>query len=128
MAELHKECRITTADKVGKLAEVTDKVKAAGVNIVALCAWTEGNTGHLLMVAEDPDKACQAVQPVVDKCEQGEVVCVKVANKPGALEEVSRKLADAGVGIELCYATTVGGDQAAIVLHTTDNAKAAGIV
>jgi len=128
MAELHKECSITTADKVGKLAEVTDKVKAAGVNIVALCAWTEGSTGKLLMVAEDPDKACQAVQPVVDKCEMREVVCVKAANQPGALEEIARKLADEGIGIELCYATAAGGDQAAIILHTTDNAKAAQVV
>ena len=128
MAEIRKECSVTTADKVGKLAEITDKVKAAGVNIIALCAWTEGGTGRLVMVAEDAAKACDAIQPVVDKCEWGEAVCVKVANKPGALEEVAKKLADAGVGIEMCYATAPKGESATIVLHTTDNAKAVKVL
>ncbi len=128
MAQVCKEIRITTADKVGKLAEVTDKIKAAGVNICALCAWVEGQTGKLLLVTEDNDKACAAASDAVDRCEVGEVVCVTVANKPGALNEVARKLADAGIGVDLCYATSAHGDKASVILSTTDNAKAAKLL
>ena len=60
-------------------------------------------------------------------CELGEVVCVKAANTPGTLNEIAHKLADASIGIDRVYAT-VEGDQATVVLKTTDNAKAAEIL
>ena len=127
MAELCREIRATVPDKTGRLAEVTDKIKDIGVNITALCAWVEGDRGQLRMVTEDSDKVCQAVSPIVESCELGEVVCVKAANTPGTLNEIAHELADAGIGIDLVYAT-VEGDQATVVLKTTDNAKAAKIL
>jgi hypothetical protein len=129
MAKICKQCRATTEDKVGKLAEVTGKVKAAGINIQGLVAWVEGDTGHLLLLADDAEKACQAVQDSgVKSCDSDEVVCVQVANQPGALNAVAGKLADAGIGIDLVYATAAEGGQATIVLRTSDNAKAAELI
>ena len=128
MAELCKEISATVPDKVGRLAEVTDKIKDAGVNIIALCAWAEGDRGQLRMVTEDNDKACQAVSPIVESCELGEVVCVKAANTPGTLNEIAHKLADASIGIDLVYATVTDAPEATVVLKTTDNAKAAEIL
>jgi len=128
MAKLCGEIRATVTNNVGRLAEVTDKVKDAGVNILALCAWVEGDMGHLLMVTADNDKVCKAITPAVETCEFGQVVCVKAANTPGTLNEIAHKLAEAGVGIDLVYATAGDAGEATIVLRTTDNAKAAKII
>ncbi len=128
MADLCKEIHATVENKVGLLADATDKVKDAGVNITGLCAWVEGDKGHLRMVTADSDRVCQAVSPLMETCEMDEVVTVKTANTPGALNEIARKLADAGINIELIYATVTDEPEATVILKTSDNAKAAEIL
>jgi len=125
MAEIRREIHVTVADEVGKLAELTDKLKDAGVNITAICAWTEGDTGHLLLVTDDNDAAYRALEPMVDGCEAREdVVCVKAGNTPGALHRIAHTLAEAGIGIQLAHAACGDQAEAVILLKTTDNTKA----
>jgi len=128
MAELIQQCSATVSNAVGRLAEVTDKVKEAGVNILAVCAWTDGDTGHLMLAADEPQKACEAISQVVDECGWDEVVRVKASNTPGALSEIARKLADEGIAINFIYATTTEAPEAGVILNTSDNAKAAEIL
>ena len=119
---------VTVADEVGKLAEVTDLIKDAGLNILALCAWVEGDKGKLLAHTSDNQKACAAVTDSVETCGWKEGICVKAPNQPGALGKIARKLADAGISIELVYATVGDAPATTVILHTSDNAKAAKIV
>ena len=128
MAEIRRQCKAVVSDKVGRLAEVTDRIKAAGVNILAMCAWVAEGQGHLLVVGSDPKKCCDALCTVVDECDWSEVVCATVANEVGALNAAAHKLADAGVQVNMAYAACGEADQALIVLETSDNAKAAEIL
>ena len=128
MAEIRRQCRTVVSDKVGRLAEVTDQIKDAGVNILALCAWVQENQGHLLVVGSEPDKCCEALSKVVDKCDWDEVVCVTVANEVGALNAVAHKLADAGIQVNQVYVSCGQAGEATAVLQTSDNAKAVEIL
>ena len=128
MAKVCEAIKATMADKVGLLAEVTDGLKEAGVNILAICAWVEGDKGKLLMVTDDNQAACAAVSEMAEACEFSPGVCAKVPNKPGALGKVARKLADAGIHIRLVYATPGDAEKATVVLHTSDDAKAAKLL
>jgi len=127
MAKLVQQIRIEVVNEVGKLAAVTDALRSASVNIRAAVAWVEGANGHMRIVTDDNDKACQAIGPLVVGCGMGQVVCVSLPNEVGALNKLSRKLADGGVGIDLLYASADGGE-ALIVLDTTDNERAAQLV
>lgn len=127
MAELSKQCRAEVEDKVGKLAEVTDKITDAAVNIRGALGWVSDGTGHLVVLADDFEKVCGAIAPVVSKCEQIEVVCLSLPNEVGALGKIAHKLADAGISINMMYATAAG-EEALIVLETSDNAKAAELI
>ena len=128
MAKMAEQLKIQVADEVGKLAEITKALKDAEVNVIAANAWLRQGQGFMYLVTDDADKASNALDPVVDSCQTGgQVVCVNVPNMPGALNNVAAKLADAGIAINVCYATTAGGE-AMIVLDTSDNAKAAGLV
>jgi len=128
MAKTVEQLKIQVADKVGKLAEITQALKKAGVNIIAANAWVQEGEGFMYLVADNIDKAAKALDPVVDSCDSGgKAICTEVPNTPGALNEVAKKLADAGIAINLCYATTAG-NRAMIVLDTSDNAKAAKII
>jgi len=128
MAELIQQCSATVSDAVGRLAEVTDKVKEAGVNILATCAWADEGTGHLMLVADEPQKACEAISQVVDECGWMECVKVNASNVPGGLHEIAQKLADAGIAINCIYATTTDAPEAGVIVSTSDNAKAAEIL
>lgn len=128
MATVCNSIMVTVADKVGRLAEVTDAIKDAGVNIVALAAWVEGDKGKLLACTDDNEKACAAVRDSVEHCGWEEVICIKAENRPGALSEIAHKLADAGINIHLALATVGDAPEATVVLRTSDNATAAEIV
>ena len=128
MAQIRKQCKAVVSDKVGRLAEVTGQIKAAGVDILALNAWIEGGEGHIMVVAAEAEKCCQALSKVVDKCEWDEVVCVEVKNEVGALDTIAGKLAQANIQVDKAFATSAQGGQAMIVLETSDNAKASQIL
>ncbi|MDP6635691.1 MAG: hypothetical protein QGG42_12385 [Phycisphaerae bacterium] len=128
MAELTRQCNATVSNSIGKLAEVTDKLKASEVNILAMCAWGEGDVGRLMLVADDPQKACESISPAVDECGWDDVVRVRAANTPGALNEIAHKLADAGIDIVFTYASVTDAPEATIILNTSDNARAVDIL
>ncbi len=128
MAELLKQINVEVADDVGKLAEVTDLLSQAGVNITAMCAWSDGDTGNLMMVADDEAKACSAVKGEVDRCDTSDVVAVKITNKPGTLKALAQKLADANIFINFCYCTAIDASDAWLILDTNDNPKAAELL
>jgi hypothetical protein len=127
MATPCKSCFLTVDNEVGKLAEVTAKLKDAGLNILAICAWTEGDTGRLLACTNDNEKACEVFK-TFGECGWKEGICVEADNSPGALQAIAAKLAGAGINIDLVYATAADAPKARVVLHTSDNAKAAELV
>lgn len=128
MADIRQQVQVEVANEVGQLQVVTDALVRAGLNIEALCAWTEGATGHVLLVTENNEKACQAVTPVVERCSFQEVVTTTVVNRPGALDEVARRLSEEGINITMIYATAAGPGESYVVLATDDNEKTADLL
>ena len=127
MAELCPQVHLKVEDKVGKLDELTAMLAEAGVNIRGAAAWVEGTTGHMMMVADDCDKACATLGKDVDSCDCHEVVCVNVSNEVGALNKIAHTLSESGIAINVLYASAAGGESL-IVLNTSDNTKAAELI
>ena len=98
-------------DNPGELARLGEVSGAAGVNIDGFAAFTGDGKGvvHVLVADDGLDALLAALQaagmPVAD---EREVLVVNVANEPGAMGEIARRLAEAGVNIDLAY-TTFGG-------------------
>jgi hypothetical protein len=98
-------------DSPGELARLGEVSGAAGVNIDGFAAFTGDGKGvvHVLVDDDEVDELRVALDaaamPIAD---ERQVLVVTVANDPGALGEVARRLADAGVNIDLAY-TTFGG-------------------
>jgi hypothetical protein len=98
-------------DSPGELARLGEVAGAAGVNIDGFAAFTGDGKGvvHVLVGNSDVttfrDALGAAGMAIVD---EREVFVVNVSNEPGAMGEVARRLADAGVNIDLAY-TTFGG-------------------
>lgn len=115
-----KEIIATTPNKAGMLAEVTGALAGAGVNILALCAYSMQGQAKFMMLTSDNGKAASALKGKKIAVEEAEVVSVTLGNKVGAMKELAEKIAKAGVDIEYCYGSTGNGSDALIVLSAKE--------
>lgn len=102
-AALDKQLLITVDNQVGVLSHVTEVISSAGINMVALCAYAVANQGIIMVVTQDNAKAKQLLTAKGYIVREEEVVILTVENKPGALQTLTQKIADAGIDITLMY-------------------------
>ena len=91
----------------GALAEVAAAISDAGVNIAAatcLGAAKEVELHILVPHAEAARHALSLSQLAVSR--EREVVVVEVEDRPGVLADLTRKVAKAGINIDLVYVAT----------------------
>ncbi len=121
-AALDKQLMITVDNKVGSLAELTQVISSAGINLVAACAYAIDNKGFINFVTEDNDQALTLLENKGYNVREEEVVLVSMGNEPGALQKISEKIADAGVDLTLLYGSVEKGNKTStLVLVAEDN-------
>ncbi len=69
MAEIATQVHVEVEDKTGRLAEATEKLKNAGINLRAAVAWVQGDRGHMVFVPEDASKMDQIECPEAESVE-----------------------------------------------------------
>lgn len=102
-----RDLTVILEDRPGTLADMGEALGKAGVNIEGLCGFPcEGRgTGHILV--QDAAAARRALEAVgVDVRDDRQVLVLDIEDRPGALGEVSRRIANAGVNVELVYLAT----------------------
>jgi hypothetical protein len=95
-------------DEPGELARLGQVLGEAGVNIEGFCATTTGGgQSEVHVLVEDAAVAFDALAGAgIEIATDEEVAVVAVADRPGELGQMSRKLGDAGVNIRLAYLAT----------------------
>ena len=112
-------------DRPGELARLGEATGARGVNIEGMCAFTGEGSGVIHILVEESAKARQALEQAGMKVAyEREVLVVDIQDRPGTLGELTRRLAEASVNIELAY-TTFGGIRVVIATDDLDAARAA---
>jgi len=122
-----KEIRLFMLDKVGLLSEVTTAIAKAKVNINTICAYAMENHAFFMLTTSSHAKAKKALAPLGFGIEEKDVIQVEVPNKPGELQKVAKRIANAGVDIEYMYATT-GGSKATCIIKAADDQKALKVI
>jgi len=91
----------------GALAEVAAAVSDAGVNIAAATCIGEGERAelHILVPYAEAARHSLAISHVAVTRER-EVVVVDVEDRPGVLADLTRKIARAGINLDLIYVAT----------------------
>src|ERR671918_2478216 len=91
----------------GALAGVADAISDAGVNIAAATCVGPGDRAelHILVPHGEAAKHALAISHVAVTAER-EVVVVEVQDRPGVLADLTRKIARAGVNLDLVYVAT----------------------
>lgn len=91
----------------GALAEVAGAISDAGVNLAAATCLRPGERAelHILVPHAEAAKHLLAISHLAVTRER-EVVVVEVEDRPGVLADLARKIAQAGVNIDLVYVAT----------------------
>jgi hypothetical protein len=119
-----RDLTIVLENRPGVLALLGESLGNAGVNVEGFCGFpSEGQAvGHLLV--EDAAAARQALEQAGAKVTgERDVLLLDLENRAGALGETGKRIAAAGVNIELVY---VASDNRVVVgVDDLDKAKAA---
>lgn len=127
-AELRNEILFKAPAHVGLLADVSEALYAAGVNILAIGAYDKGDMAEFLLLTSDNRLTGEALAPLGGEVGLAPVVVAEVDNRPGTLAVIARRLADAEVNVAQIHATSTNSPTMTIVLLTTEEAKVIGLL
>ncbi len=123
--QLRNEIVLRAPNRPGLLADVTERLYAKSVSVLAIRAYEEGDEGVFLIFAESSTLATDALSKTPDSTISATtVITVDRPNDRGQLAAVSRALADAGINVKEIHMTAGEGPVAHMVINTEDNVAA----
>jgi hypothetical protein len=119
------DLRVEAEDSPGQLAAIGGELGKAGINIDGFCAAVAGGRGVVHLLVEDAGGARQALEGAGYSvaAEKEALVLSNVEDRPGYLGEMSARLAEAGVNIEVAYLGT--GTRLVLAVDDLDAAQRA---
>ena len=100
---------VNLENKPGMLAALGEALGNAGINIEGVCAvgGADGGQGEVHILVQDAQMAREALKDAGIECGgERDVEIVAVMDQPGELGRHLRRIADAGVNVDLAYMAT----------------------
>lgn len=94
-------------DQPGVLARLGEAAGAAGINIEGISAFTGEGKGVVHVLVPDAEAALKVLSDAgLDVRAARDVIVVDIEDRPGALGEFTRRLADEDINVEQAYLAT----------------------
>jgi hypothetical protein len=119
-----KQISIFMENTTGRLADITDLLAKAGINLRAISIADTTDFGILRMVADQPDEAVQLLKKAGFTARETDVIGVEVPDHPGELARIMALFRDAGVSIEYLYASLEHKEDKAVIVLKVDDINA----
>jgi hypothetical protein len=101
-----KNLTVHLEDQPGTLAKLGETLGVAGVNIDGMCGTTCSGVGVIHILVEDTTAARSALEEAgLSVAAERDVLIVDIVDRPGELGGIARRLASAGVNLDLLYLT-----------------------
>ena len=123
-----KQINLTLPNEVGTLAKVSSVISGAKVNITAICAWGDKEKAYFYMVVDRHIKVKNALTKAKFTVADEDVILVEMPNKPGEMQKVAEKIADAGIDILYTYGSAGSGRTSFCVFKTDNDKKAIKLI
>jgi hypothetical protein len=125
MAKAHKRKQLSFSmpNRIGLLSELASFLTAARINIEAIGAYGVGDEGRFMLMTDNNGKAKKVISQMGAEVKTEDVITIEVPNKAGQLQQVAKKLSDAGLDIFYVYAGP-GKSAMNLILKTADDKKA----
>ncbi|MDR0381325.1 MAG: ACT domain-containing protein [Oscillospiraceae bacterium] len=113
----------------GRLAEVTQTLGAAGIDLRAMSIADTMDFGILRLIVNEPARALEVLKAAQCVFSVTPVLAVSVADKPGNLARALSALAAEGVSVEYAYAFIARQrGNAYVIFRVEDNERAQAIL
>ncbi len=122
---LIKQLSIFVENKPGRLADITEVIAKAGIDIRAISVADTTDFGILRLIVNKPDEACTALKDAGLTVTLTSVIAVGIDDKPGKFSVALRLLADAEIVVEYMYAFISRDNGKAYVILRVDNEEKA---
>lgn len=119
-----KQITIITKDRPGLMADISDVLQAAGVNIESLAAEQIGKSAAIIMTVDNYDGALRALAGTSFKAVTEDAILVKLDDRPGALATIAHRFKDAKINLRSIRILSRDGGKA-IVAISADRTKEA---
>ncbi len=117
------EIHVITPNEPGILGRILGTLANISVNLIALRAHAEKNTGNFLLITSDNEKTEKALKGLGYKVKTNTVVTAQIEDRIGAGAEIGALLGNAAVDIDYCYGTSTGTGRALLVFKTNNIKK-----
>ncbi len=108
-------------NRPGSLADMGEALGKAGVNIDGLCGFPSEGKGLIHILVEDAAAARRALEGAgLEVHGERQVLVLDIEDRPGETGRVCRRIANAGVNVDLIYEAT----KTRIVIGADDLGKA----
>jgi hypothetical protein len=108
----------------GELARLAEALAERGINITGVSAATSGGTGAIGLTTNDEAGTRSALEGASIAYRELDLISISLADRPGTLADAARRLAGAGVNIELVMASGRGADRVDVIFGVADAAAA----
>jgi hypothetical protein len=116
---------VELVNQPGELARLCEAMASSGVNLL-LCATTHGTSGVVAFIADDEGSVQAMLDAAGIEYQMRPAITVKMDNRPGAGAETFRKLADAGVNVDLLLPVRISKEEFYAVICADDPVAAQG--
>ena len=94
-------------DQPGTVAEVAEALGRAGINMLGFCGTSEQGEGRAHIAVDDREGTHRTLEDAgVRVGESQQVILVDIEDRPGALGELTRKIANGGINLSVMYVGT----------------------
>jgi len=110
-----KEFTVFLEDRAGTLGRLCRALADRGVNILALDAFPSGGKSVTRFIVDNPDAANSALEGKRLTFTVGDVLLLRLANRPGEIARVASRLGEANININYAYCGLESGTNSPLV-------------
>jgi len=118
-----KQISVFIENRIGGLAEVTDALGNANVNIRALSISETSDFGILRLIVDDVKKAEQVMREGGFICQVTDVLAVAGEDKPGSIAKIVSALTKGNIDMEYAYAFFAKSKELAYMIVRVDDGE-----
>ena len=125
-----KQITVAVQNRVGVIADITEALARAGVNLVAINTERTGETGLVTLSTEegDHDRALYCLVNAGYRAVTDEALLIRLRDEPGALAKVAARFRDAGINIQSLHILDRHEGYATVALNTEDREATAALL
>lgn len=123
-----KQLSVFLENRQGRLEEVLEALKESNINVFAMSLADTCDYGLLRMIVSDAERGLHALKSKELSAMITDVLTIKLPHRAGCLQELLEKVVKAGINIEYMYNMSSAGDDAELIVKTSNLDKAAEIL